>query len=292
MYAKHINKQLIDLDERLGRYSTTTAGKINYITTEYINGMHAMVDEFRKTIAKRYQMIADTFDPFQKIDEKALEMKEIADELAENNTVPTDIMEKMALCEKNLNDINAAFTVIGEINERTKHLEGEIDTDLRDEIAEFRDYIEDLFLTFKFPMDYNDTEFYKREGGLKKNKGLGKGRTIGAVDGDPSGKGKNNMTIENERYVKGDEDDIQVDIDEEFDVLEGRTYKGHSSWIQDIIRLGSNQFATCDEKGMIVIWNRKVNKQKSISATTADGDAEAVHCLCTAGPSSGWLVGG
>lgn len=96
-YANHINKQLIELDERLGRYSTTTAGKINFICTEYINGMHAMVDDFKKSITKRYQMIADTFEPFQKIDEKALEMKEIADELTDMNGVPDDIIDKMAL---------------------------------------------------------------------------------------------------------------------------------------------------------------------------------------------------
>lgn len=275
-YATHINKQLIDLDERLGRYSTTTAGKINFITTEYINGMHAMVDDFKKAITKRYQMISDTFAPFQKIDEKALEMKEVADELAEINGVPDDILDKMALCEKNLSEIEGAFGVIGELNERTSHLEGDIDTDLRDELAEFRDYIEDLFLTFKFPMDYNDTEFSKRQGGLKKGEGKGK-RAKGGREEESKARGKDKLTIENERYVKGDEDDIEVDIEEEFDVIEGRTYKGHSSWVQDIIRLGSHQFATCDEKGMIVIWNRKVNKQKSISATTSEGDSEAVH---------------
>lgn len=43
---------------------------------------------------------------------------------------------------------------------------------------------------------------------------------------------------------------------------------------------------------MIVLWNRKVNKQKSISATTAEGDSEAVHCMCTAGSNNAWLVGG
>lgn len=182
---------------------------------------------------------------------------------------------------------------IGELNEKVRHLEGEIDTDLRDEIAEFRDYIEDLFLTFKFPMDYNDTEFYKRQGGLKKKGGAAGAAYMGLGKGAAGkDKAKEALTLENERYVKGDEDDIQVDIDEEFDVLEGRTYKGHSSWIQDIIRLGSNQFASCDEKGMIVLWNRKVNKQKSISATTADGDSEAVYSICTAGNSNEWLVGG
>jgi hypothetical protein len=206
--------------------------------------MHAMVDDFKNSIQKRYQMISDTFAPFQKIDEKALQMKEVADELSESNTAPSDIVEKMALCENNLNDIKAAFGVIGEINEKTTHLQGEIDTDLRDEIAEFRDYIEDLFLTFRFPMDYNDTEFYKRQGGLKKSRGLGQGKSGNFLGEDGKPKGKDKLTIENEKYVKGDEDDIQVDIDEEFDVLEGRTYKGHSSWVQDIIRLGTHQFAT------------------------------------------------
>jgi hypothetical protein len=144
-YAIHINKQLVELDDRLGRYTTTTAGKINFITTEYINGMHAMVDDFKKAITKRYQMITDTFEPFQIIDEKALEMKDIADEFEYMQGVPEDIMDKMALCEKNLKDINDAFGTIGGLNEKISHLEGNIDTDLRDELAEFRDYIEDLF---------------------------------------------------------------------------------------------------------------------------------------------------
>lgn len=199
-YAKHINKQLLGLDERLGRYSTTTAGKINFITTEYINGMHAMVDDFKKSIVKRYQMISDTFEPFQKIDEKALEMKEIADELAEVDGVPEDIQEKMEMCDKNMKEIDNAFATVGELNERADHLEGEIDTDLRDELAEFRDYIEDLFLTFKFPMDYNDTEFYTRQGGLKNKEGKGGRARGGAIGGDSKAKGKNKMLIENERY--------------------------------------------------------------------------------------------
>ena len=291
-YASHINKSLLDLDERLGRYSTTTAGKINFITTEYINGMHAMVDDFKKAITKRYEMIRDTFEPFQKIDEKALEMKEIADELAEMDGVPDDIMDKMALCEKNLGEIDDSFGTVGELNEKTADLEGEIDTDLRDELAEFRDYIEDLFLTFRFPMDYDDTGFAERSGGLKK-KGKSKGAAYMGFGGKDGKKGKGEMQMENEKYVKGNnEDDIQVDIEEEFEVMEGRTYKGHSSWIQDIIRLGSNQFATCDEKGMIVLWNRKANKQKSISATTSEGEAESVHCLSLAGASNNWIIGG
>jgi hypothetical protein len=207
-YAGHINKQLVELDDRLGRYSTTTAGKINFITTEYINGMHAMVDDFKKAITKRYKMIQDTFEPFQAIDEKALEMKEVADELAEMDGVPDDIMDKMALCEKNLGDINSAFGVVGELNEKTSHLEGEIDTDLRDELAEFRDYIEDLFLTFKFPMDYDDTKFNERSGGLKKQ-GKGKGGAYMGMGGDSKVKGKSQIQTENERYVRGDEDDLQ-----------------------------------------------------------------------------------
>lgn len=242
-FAKNINKQLVDLDERLGRYSTTTAGKINFICTEYINGMHSLVDDFRKQITKRYQMIADTFEPFQKIDEKALEMKAVADELADCPSIPEDIMDKMSLIDKNMGEIDGCFGRIGELNDKTAHLEGEIDTDLRDELKEFREYIEDLFLTFKFPMDYNDDEFHLRQGGIKGKTGNTAANKFG--DDDVKVKGKTKMTKENEKYVKaGNEDDIQVDIEQDFDVIEGRTYKGHSSWVRDIIRLGSHQFAT------------------------------------------------
>lgn len=287
-FAGHINKQLVDLDERLGRYSTTTAGKINFVCTEYINGMHALVDDFKKAIMKRYQMITDTFEPFQKIDEKALEVKEVADELAQAQNVPEDIMDRMNFVEKTMNEIDGYFGIVGDLNEKTSHLEGEIDTDLRDELKEFREYIEDLFLTFRFPMDYNDTEFHLRRGGLK---GGGIGKAAAIIDNNGP-RGKSKMTVENEMYVRGDEDDIQCDIEQDFDVIEGRTYKGHSSWVRDIIRLGSHQFATSDEKGMVVLWNRKVNKQKSISATTSNGESESVNTLTTAGPTNSWLIGG
>lgn len=43
---------------------------------------------------------------------------------------------------------------------------------------------------------------------------------------------------------------------------------------------------------MIVLWNKKANKQKSISATSAEGNSEAVHCMCTAGNNNSWLVSG
>jgi len=40
-------------------------------------------------------------------------------------------------------------------------MEGEIKTDMRDEIAEFKYYIEDLFLSFRCPYSYQDEGFGK-----------------------------------------------------------------------------------------------------------------------------------
>lgn len=40
-------------------------------------------------------------------------------------------------------------------------MQGDIKTDLREELREFKDYIEDMFLTFRCPRTYEDAEFAK-----------------------------------------------------------------------------------------------------------------------------------
>lgn len=44
--------------------------------------------------------------------------------------------------------IDKEFDNIVDCNEKTQYMEGEIKTDLRDELGEFQNYIEDLFLSF------------------------------------------------------------------------------------------------------------------------------------------------
>jgi len=45
-------------------------------------------------------------------------------------------------------------------------MEGEIKTDIRDELGEFKNYIEDLFLSFRCPYSYEDANFGKRDPGV------------------------------------------------------------------------------------------------------------------------------
>lgn len=56
-YANLINDKLKKLDDRMARYSATVAGKVNYVVTEYINGMHDIVDKFKDYIIKKYPLI-------------------------------------------------------------------------------------------------------------------------------------------------------------------------------------------------------------------------------------------
>lgn len=65
----------------MARYSTTVAGKVNYVITEYINGMHEIVDKFKDYIIKKYPLVWDSFGPFSRIDELAEEVKTISNEL-------------------------------------------------------------------------------------------------------------------------------------------------------------------------------------------------------------------
>ena len=49
--------------------------------TEYINGMHAIVDDFKEYIIKKYNLVHDSFGPFSRIDDLAEEAKAISNEL-------------------------------------------------------------------------------------------------------------------------------------------------------------------------------------------------------------------
>lgn len=74
-------------------------------------------------------------------------------------------------------------------------------------------------------------------------------------------------------------------------MLEGRSFKGHGAPIRDIIKVGSTQFATCDENGMIVVWSKLKNQQKCVTAISRFG-AEGANCIATGGKKNEWLVAG
>lgn len=80
-YSNLLNDKLKKLDDWIAWYSTTTAGKINFVVTEYINGMHEIVDKFKDYIIKKYPLIKDSFGPFSRIDELAEEAKNLSNDL-------------------------------------------------------------------------------------------------------------------------------------------------------------------------------------------------------------------
>jgi hypothetical protein len=41
----------------MAKYSATVAGKVNYVVTEYINGMHSVVDEFKDYLMRKYNLV-------------------------------------------------------------------------------------------------------------------------------------------------------------------------------------------------------------------------------------------
>ena len=39
------------------------------------------------------------------------------------------------------------------------------------------------------------------------------------------------------------------EFDEDFDVVEGNTFKGHVGAVRDIIKINNNEFISCDDSG-------------------------------------------
>jgi WD40 repeat protein len=54
-------------------------------------------------------------------------------------------------------------------------------------------------------------------------------------------------------------------LEEDFDVTEGNTFKGHSGPVRDMIKINFFEFVSCDESGQVIVWNKKTNKMKGFS---------------------------
>ena len=121
----------------MARYSTTVAGKVNYVITEYINGMHEIVDKFKDYIIKKYPLVWDSFGPFSRIDELAEEAKTISNELEQTKGIDDDTMGFVDKSKEIMDEIDKEFEKIVECNQKTQYMEGEIKTDMRDELGEF-----------------------------------------------------------------------------------------------------------------------------------------------------------
>ena len=118
-YSNLINDKLKKLDDRMARYSATVAGKVNYVVTEYINGMHDIVDKFKDYIIKKYPLIRDSFGPFSRIDELAEEVKTIANELEQTRGIDEDTMGFVDKSKEIFIMIDKEFDNIVNCNEKT-----------------------------------------------------------------------------------------------------------------------------------------------------------------------------
>ena len=235
----------------MARYSTTVAGKVNYVLTEYINGMHTIVDQFKDRVIKTYNLVHDSFGPFSRIDDLAEESKAISNELEQTEGIDNETQEFVDKSKKLFAAMEKEFEIIKECNHKTQYMEGEIKTDIREELGEFKDYIEDLFLSMRCPHRYDDALFGKRIPGV-----LNKQKEEKVVQKQKKDKGKKGFK---DNY-KMEDDDCAVNMYQDFDIVEGRAFKGHAAPIRDLIKIGNSQFGTCDENGMIVIWSKVRNQ--------------------------------
>jgi hypothetical protein len=100
-------------------------------------------------------------------------------------------------------------------------------------------------------MFYEDHQFYTRNPGI-----LSKKNPKANI---PVKKKKDKIKNQfKDNYAAGD-DPLTVDLFQDFEIIEGRSFKGHSAPINDLIKVGNSQYATCDENGMIVIWSKAKN---------------------------------
>lgn len=211
-YSNFINDKLKKLDDRMSRYSTTIAGKVNYVLTEYINGMHTIVDEFKDYLIKKYNLVKESFGPFSRIDDLAEEVKNISNELEQTDGIDDDTMDFVEQSKKLFAEIDKEFDMIQDCNQKAAYMEGEVKTDLRDELSEFKNYIEDLFLTFRCPYSYEDHAFSKRTPGMKNQqpKVIIKEKKV-----------KEKTKSKKDLYMAGGEDDISIDLFQDFEIVEG-----------------------------------------------------------------------
>ena len=57
-------------------------------------------------------------------------------------------------------------------------------------------------------------------------------------------------TLDSARYETPREEDIfMMDMGESFELVETKAFKGHKFWVRDVIKLGKESFATCDDSG-------------------------------------------
>ena len=82
-------------------------------------------------------------------------------------------------------------------------------------------------------------------------------------------------------------------LEEDFDVTEGNTFKGHTGPVRDIIKINLNEFVSCDESGQVIVWNKKTNKMKGFSlASIKSKTIEPILCLTLTEERGKFLVCG
>jgi len=86
---------------------------------------------------------------------------------------------------------------------------------------------------------------------------------------------------------------VLPELQEDFEVTEGQTFKGHTACVRDIIKLNSQEFISCDDAGQIIFWNKKKNQMKGFNLKGIDSPVvEPILCLCLTEGNQKFLVGG
>lgn len=82
------------------------------------------------------------------------------------------------------------------------------------------------------------------------------------------------------------------DVREDFDATEENTYKGNKGPVRDIVKITHYEFASSDDGGHVIIWNRKDNKMKGMSLKEMSPVVEPILCMTMTEDKGQYLVGG
>jgi hypothetical protein len=83
------------------------------------------------------------------------------------------------------------------------------------------------------------------------------------------------------------------DYEEEFDVSEGATFKGHSNTIRSVIKLNNREFCSADDNGQVIIWNKKSSVMRGFTLRNIDSPViEPIFCQCLTESKHSYSLGG
>lgn len=68
-----------------------------------------------------------------------------------------------------------------------------------------------------------------------------------------------------EEFFNGELEFFLPDFEEDFEISEGATYKGHQGIVRSALKMTHHEFITCCDEGQFIIWNKKKSSMRGFT---------------------------